>query len=255
MKFADAVKNALVGNTQMRVVAHSTRRRVLMLVLLALIAAAGSVGGYFVGGAKAGLDTTYVDALETLNSSYETQIDELKRQLVDARLGKDVDAQASQQLRENIKQLRDEVAALKEEVTFYKSLMAPSSVERGLQIAEFELTQAEAVDQFVYHLLLTQVEARRDWIQGSVRVDVRGRRAGAGEQFEEQVLSLTEIAQVDPYPLRFRFRYFQDLSGVLTLPEGFEPEAVVVTASRRGNRSDNLQRTFDWIVEGRQRGG
>jgi hypothetical protein len=133
-------------------------------------------------------------------------------------------------------------------VTFYKSLMDPSSVERGLQIAQFELVSNEDSNQFSFHLLLTQMEARRDWVQGDVRVDVRGRAAHEGGAGEEQVLSLTEIAEVDPYPLKYRFRYFQDLSGVLVLPTGFLPDAVLVSVNRRGNRQDNLQRTFAWPI-------
>ena len=64
------------------------------------------------------------------------------------------------------------------------------------------------------------------------------------------MLPLTELANVDPYPLKYRFRYFQDLSGELALPPDFLPEAVVVTVNRRGNRADNLQRAFDWSVSG-----
>ena len=82
------------------------------------------------------------------------------------------------------------------------------------------------------------METRRDWIQGDVELVVRGR--------DEQVLSLTEIAVDDTYPLKFRFRYFQDLSGVIALPEGFEPESVEITARRRGAKADDLTRTFAW---------
>ena len=233
----------------MRVVAHRPRTRLFMLFLFGLVATAGLVGGFYFGNAKAGLDVTYIGALEDLDQANTAQIVALKSELVDAELSREVDAQAAAQLREDIKSLRDEAAGLKEEVTFYKSLMAPSSIERGLQIAEFELAPAEEVNQFTYHLLLTQVEARRDWIQGDVRVEIRGRHRPQGSsQYEELVLSLTEIAQVQPYPLKFRFRYFQDLSGMLTLPTGFVPEAVAVTAMRRGSRSDSLQRSFEWVV-------
>ena len=233
----------------MRVVAHRPLQRLLMLILFGLVALGGAVGGYYFGGAKAGLDQTYIGALEDLDSANSAQISALKSRLVDAELARDVDSQAAAQLREDIKQLRNEGAGLKEEVTFYKSLMAPSSIERGLQIAEFELASTEESNQFTYHILLTQVEARRDWIQGDVRVEIRGRHRPEGSsQYEELVLSLTEIADIEPYPLKFRFRYFQDLSGMLTIPTGFLPEAVVVTAVRRGSRSDNLQRAFEWIV-------
>ncbi len=145
--------------------------------------------------------------------------------------------------------LRDEVAGLEEEVTFYKSIMAPDSIERGLQIVEFQLAPGEAVNQFTYHLLLTQVEARRDWIQGTVTLDVVGRRTPDSSRKDvELVLSLTEIAETDTYPLNFRFRYFQDLNGSMALPDEFLPEAVVVTARRRGARSERLQQKFAWAT-------
>jgi hypothetical protein len=246
---ADVFKKLRSGSPQMRVVAHRPRQRIVMLILFGLVAFGGLVGGFYFGNAKSGLDRTYVNALEELDLANTAQISELRSQLVDAELSREVDAQAAAQLRENIKQLRDEAAGFKEEVTFYKSLMAPSSIERGLQIAEFELSATEAVNQFTYHLLLTQVEARRDWIQGEVRLEIRGRQRSAGSaEYDELVLSLTEIADTQPYPVKFRFRYFQDLAGVLTLPTGFVPEAVAIAATRRGSRSESLQRDFEWVV-------
>ncbi len=91
------------------------------------------------------------------------------------------------------------------------------------------------------------MESRRDWIQGDIRIAVRGRGTGA-EAADEQVLSLTEIADLDSYPLKFRFRYFQDLSGVITLPLEFQPISIVVTAQRRGTNAGDLERTFTWIA-------
>ncbi len=231
----------------MRVVAHHPLRRFLMLCVFGLLCFAGMVGGYWLGGAKAGLDRTYIAALETLNEANTRSIDELKDALVDAGLKRDVDQQAGQELRRTIKLLRDDTAALAEEVTFYKSLMSPSSVARGLQIEEFDVVATGELNQFTYHLLLTQVESRRDWIQGDIHIDIRGRQM-ATPAADEQVLSLTEIEDLGSYPLKFRFRYFQDLSGLLTLPRGFVPRAVDITALRRGSRSDSLRRTFDWVV-------
>ncbi|MEE8244604.1 MAG: DUF6776 family protein, partial [Pseudomonadales bacterium] len=146
---------------------------------------------------------------------------------------------------------RDEIGGLEEEVTFYKSLMAPSSLSKGLQIAEFEVFGGEMSEPFNYHLLLTQVADRRSWIRGDVRLDVIGLQDDAenGQQKSEQVLSLTDLADVDTYPLKFRFRYFQDLSGLMALPEGFQPERVVVTVVQQGNRANDLQQTFEWSVK------
>jgi hypothetical protein len=213
--------------------------------MITLVAAAG---GYYLGLSVGDLDRRNLHSLEQLERGNARQAQRLRDQLIDAELSRQVTHEASVALREDIVRYREEAAAFKQEVTFYKSLMDPSSVERGLQIAQFELISNEDSNQFSFHLLLTQMEARRDWVQGDVRVDVRGRAAHEGGAGEEQVLSLTEIAEVDPYPLKYRFRYFQDLSGVLVLPPGFLPDAVLVSVNRRGNRQDNLQRTFAWPI-------
>ncbi len=240
---------------QMRVVPHEPGKRMLLMAVAVVLGFSIVAGGYLFGLAQSGLDQRYVAALRKIDQANELAITKLNGELIDARLSDDVSHQASQDLRKTIKTLHDEVAGLKEEVTFYKSLMAPSSIERGLHIQEFEVTQREQPREFSYYLLLTQVEARRSWIQGDVRLNVLGTMKleegedNDGEQKDDElVLSLTEIAEIDAYPLKFRFRYFQDLTGVMTLPSGFIPESVVITALRRGGSAMKLEQTFDWIV-------
>ncbi len=234
---------------RVRVVAHRPVQRALALALFGLVTVIAAVAGFFLGRAVGGLDLSYLRSLEQLEQSNAAQLQKLRDRLVDAELSGQIATQAADALRADIVRYREQAAGFEEEVTFYKSLMAPSSVERGLQIAQFELSPLDEDNSFSYHLLLTQLEARRDWVQGDVRVEVNGRMA-AGPGYQEQLLPLTELAEVDAYPLKYRFRYFQDLSGVLELPSGFLPEYVVVTVSRRGTRQDNLQRTFAWLVSG-----
>lgn len=231
----------------MRVVSHHPLRRMLMVTAFAAICALGIVAGYWYGSVESDLDGTYVASLEALKKANALKLKELNGALVDAGLTRDVDRQAANELRESISGLRNEVAALQEEVTFYKSLMVPSSVAKGLQIAEFDLTATASENEFVYHILLTQVESRRDWIQGEVRLEVHG---GSDASDTKQVLSFTELPAAEPYPLKFRFRYFQDLSGVVTLPAGFRPSRVVVSAMRRGANTADVTRTFDWTASG-----
>ena len=242
----------MLGDSRMRVVAHSPRRRVLVMLGFIAVCVIGIAGGYRVGTSKADLDQIYMGALVELKRANEAELDQLNSLMVEANLNREVDRQAAQELRQTIKGLRDELAALNEEVTFYKSVMSPSSIARGLQIAEFDLATTDSNNQYTFHLLLTQVETRRDWIQGSVDFTVQGviRTAESAAGNAEQVLSLTEIGGADSYPLKFRFRYFQDLTGVITLPEGFEPQSVVVTALKRGANTAGLSRSFDWKTSG-----
>ncbi len=220
-----------------------------MLVLLALVVAGGSVAGFWLGRRTGELDGEYLVALETRSRALESRVETLTRDLADARLTATIDGEAARSLRETLSDLRGRVAGLREEVTFYKSLMAPSTVQRGLQIAEFELGPGENHRQFTYHILLTQAAEHRNWVQGSVQVEVHGLQPGTDGRSVEQVLPLTDLGAPQDYPLKFRFRYFQNLSGTLTLPSGFQPQTVVVTMTPKGRAADQAERTFDWAVQ------
>lgn len=244
-----------------RVVSHHPWRQAALLITVALLVAGGSAGGYWLGRTTADLDGTYLASVERLNRANRQSIVELQAELVDANLSWQVDREAAQTLKESIRELKDQLAKLTEEVTFYKSLMAPSSLDRGLQVADFELTPLEVPGRYRFHLLLTQVESRRDWVQGDVALEVHGRaQPGDGSNSTtgtdsatgtvERVLPLTEIAEEGTYPLKFRFRYFQDLTGVIRLPAGFRPERIVVRAGPRGASTEAASRAFDWTVAG-----
>jgi len=236
----------------MRVVSHHPWRQALSLLALVVICAGGALAAYQLGRATSELDDTYLGSIERLNETSRLTIEQLEAELVEADLTREVEREATQALKEDIRVLKDQLAALTEEVTFYKSLMAPSSLAKGLQIADFELTAMED-GRYTFHLLLTQVETRRDWVQGEATLEVEGRMPETGGSDSatvntQRVLPLTEIGEDDSYPLKFRFRYFQDLTGVISLPRGFEPERIVVRAGKRNAQA--LTRTFDWTVAG-----
>ncbi len=176
----------------------------------------------------------------------QQELADLESKLIDAELNARVQREASSELRVDLADMRKEASLLQEELTFYKSLMAPGSLTEGLHVTEFDVQPIDDDGQYAFELLLTQVALRRSYINGDVRLDVIGRFAAdeADKEIDEAVLSLTEMSDLTTYPLKFRFRFFQDVAGILTLPEGFEPDRVLVTASQKGK--DPLQVTFPW---------
>lgn len=220
-------------------------RRALLLGSMVVGAAAL---GFLLGQRTVELDRVYLDALEVRSAALDAQVRTLTGELADVRLAQRVDAQAAQSLRDTIQELRDELGGLREEVTFYKSLMAPSSLERGLQIADLTVDRGAGAREYGWRLLLTQTSERRDWIQGGVELAVEGTRQAGGSSVEE-VLPLTEVAQLDVYPLKFRFRYFQNLTGAITLPDGFVPQAVRVTVTPAGRGAEPVERRFEWVEQ------
>ena len=178
------------------------------------------------------------------NANAAERVVELERKLADVQLGQVVDGDANESLRQTIKSLRDELSAAQDEVMFYRQLMAPSEAQRGLRVEKLELTAGATPAEVKYRLLLTQVTDRADWVNGVVNVDIVGTSGS-----EQVVLPLTEMSQVESYPLSFKFRYFQDFTGTLTVPDGMKPEQVVVTATTSGKDGKRVQKTFSWTLE------
>lgn len=214
-------------------------RRVVRVCLWLSLFAILAGSGYLVGRYYGDLDRRYLGALEEMRESLERELDSLRRKQVDLNIEKSVGVQSGHALRDSIKTLHDEQAELRQELVFYRSLMAPGKLTKGLQVASFELFARES-GAYTYHLLLTQVTDQRARIGGSVKIAVAGTNAANATQ----VLPLTELADVQRYPLTYRFRYFQDLKGELRIPEGFEPLEVQVSVT--GKDAKQYEQRFAW---------
>ena len=213
-----------------------------LLVLVALIAASAGAG-YLFGVRQWGIDRAELGTLAQRNGALRQELDELAQRLIGAELARKVDREAAAVLRNSMQDAHGEMEELRKEISFYKSLMAPSSRTNGFSIAELDLVEEEAARTYGYRILLTQVTERPDWVSGNLHVQV----AGPG-QGQERSFALPELTDLRTYPLPFRFRYFQNLSGTLTLPEGFRPEQLLATAELRNGEAEKLKRSFAWKV-------
>jgi hypothetical protein len=223
---------------RMKVVADRPMRNAAFAVVVSI---AIGFTGYWIGREH---DPYRSRGNATDNSASAERVVELERKLADIQLGQVVDGDANESLRQTIKSLRDELSAAQDEVLFYRQLMAPSEAQRGLRVEKLELTAGASATEVKYRLLLTQVTDRADWINGTVSVDIV---CTSGS--EQVVLPLTEMSQVETYPLTFKFRYFQDFTGTLVVPDGMKPEQVVVTAATSGKDAKRVQKTFSWTLE------
>lgn len=229
---------------RMKVVVDRPARSALVATIVFAVVLLIGLSGYWLGRSQASLMSSASEDLEARYKAKSQEAVELERRLADIQLSRAVDPDTNESLRQTIKSLRDELSASKDEVLFYRQLMAPSEAQRGLRIEKLALTPGNDPAEVNYRLLLTQVAERNDWATGSVTVDIVGLLEN-----EQVVLPLTEMTNVESYPLGFRFRYFQDFTGVLVIPPGLKPAQVVVTAASSGKGAKRVQKTFDWALE------
>lgn len=160
------------------------------------------------------------------------------------RLATVVEAGANERLRRTIKELRDRIGALEEEARFYRRLVAPSEAERGFRIERLTIAATPQPERYAYRLLLTQIVDRHNWIEGDVLLELSGEREGEPERH-----AVEDLVSDDDFATGFRFLYFQEFSGEFSLPEGFAPRAVAVTARVHDDAETRIRESFDWVVE------
>lgn len=221
------------------------RRRLAFLASCVLIA----VAGFWSGQSKIAREYAVVAAerdelLMDLARLQESEA-QLRQQNANLERGRAIDEHAQRGVRQTIQSLEDELHQLREDVGFYKSIMAPSGDAKGLQVQKLEVLPVAAGERkFSYKLVLTQLANNDKYVEGVVAVNVIGKNDGA-----EEILPLRDISDVEELGIKFRFRYFQDIVGELTLPDGFEPDKVQVVAQSkkvRGQKSTRVEQTFNW---------
>jgi hypothetical protein len=99
-------------------------------------------------------------------------------------------------------------------------------------------TGSDRVFQFI--LTLTQNIRRASIINGKANVGVEG-------TMEDRPVTLrwAQVSDGETPEPAFRFKYFQQLEGYLTLPEGFSPTRLLITLEESGKNSP-VVRHYNW---------
>lgn len=212
------------------------------LVLCALCGLVGygvgwSQGGYHIDDAVQSRPSLAKELAE-IKAEYDAE----RQERVRLERGQAIDKQALNVARDTIAELESSVASLEADLTFYRNIMAPSEASKGLQVDRLTLRDARGEGRYDFKLVLTQVGDNKSYISGVVAVNIIGELEG-----EQEVIPLRDLSEdVEDLGVRFRFRYFQDVEGVLALPDNFEPYEVQVVAKAEGSKASQAERTFDW---------
>jgi hypothetical protein len=152
----------------------------------------------------------------------------------------DVLRQANRLLRQHESDRQAELGRLQAELDFYSRLAGTGGTLSGLELYRAEIipTGSERVFQFI--LTLTQNIRRASIISGKTRLDVEGTIAD-----RQVTLHWAQLSDGNTPELTFRFKYFQQLEGYLTLPEGFSPTRMLVTLEENGKKAP-VARNYNW---------
>lgn len=185
------------------------------------------------------------DLIKAQLAETTSTVDRMRQEIASLKLGGEVDSRATEEVWQTVESLQDEIALLNEEIKFYKGVMVPNAEDKGLRIERLDVKNTADSHKFKYSLLLTQVVDKHDFVQGGVEISVLGKEGDIDLQ-----LKLSELNAAQKDSIGFRFRYFQNIDGELSVPAGFEPREVMIVARSFGRNAQRLEKKFNWPLSG-----
>jgi hypothetical protein len=202
--------------------------RIALAVALAWVAAVGAawvVSGRLAAPQLAQTRTELATQRSAL-AERTTERDEARARLAVSERAAQVAQAANDALQETLREREQEVAALRADLGFYQRLVGGSD-RRTLGVHTIVLKPMAGGRAFGFQVTLTQNLKKSALTEGTATLAVEGVRDGRAA-----TVPWTELG--DGKELRFAFKYFQRLEGNLTLPGGFEPSRILVTATSSG---------------------
>jgi hypothetical protein len=247
------VPNVVKGSKQerMMVVPYRPARRVILGLLLVVGVGASAAGGFLYSyyvtiESQQGELASREELSEGLQSS-ELENSDLRRQIAILDRSSVMDQRATEEVQFTIVTLRERVAQLEQDIVYYRQVVSDETGETGLVISQLDIATTSTAGVYSYKLVLRQLDADGDsYLIGFVNINL------VGSQGEVQMIfPLREVSQEqDLLDIRLRFKYFQNIEGSLTLPEGFVPERVQIAAVSTEPVEKDINQDFSWVVEG-----
>ncbi len=241
--------NRVKGSKQYRMVVVPYRpwRKALFCLLGTAIVCGSVAGAYFFGAWHGAQQLSELQAakttLQSQLSDLQAQYADVEQQVTNLRMGSQIDQKANEEVRQEVIALRSQIAELEEDISFYRGLMAPTADKQGLSIGNVNIV-ANGPRRYQFTMMVQQFAANHSLIKGYLNVTITGYKAGVPMRIPLKDLTDSITAE----DIKLRFKYFQNITGELALPDEFEPEGIELVAVATGRNAARVEQKYGWLV-------
>lgn len=164
------------------------------------------------------------DQLHNELASATRALAELEQQNAVFQRAEQVAKNAAMALRETLDERQSEIAELKSDLDFYQRLLGSGGERQGLAVHSLNLFPTHSAQVFRFELTLVQNLRKAQVIEGEADLRVLGTLGDKAMELGRDALQFSD----DSAELNFAFKYFQQLEGRVTLPQGFAPDSIRV---------------------------
>ena len=232
----------------MMVVPYRPGQRLFLLIGSVLLIGLGTLCGFGFGYYQIHkVEESFKDGFleqTILLNELSAENSELKRQVAMLERSGLLDQRVNETDQKTLSSLRDQLATLEQDLSFYKNVITKQTDDTGLMVSEWSLKRISKSNRYRYKLALRQQDADGDtYLNGHVNVNLVGTQNG-----QNTVYSLSELSkEQEQTDIKLRFKFFQDIEGVLTLPDNFLPEYVKIVGVEINPVRKTIDRDYPWI--------
>ncbi len=197
--------------------------------------------GQHLAGYSSTESNTRISELEEKLEKSEDKIIESSRQTTMLERNSQIDDSTSGELKETLIKTQNEVQDLKKELSFYKSIISPEQGGRSLAIQTIGLDQDDN-GSYHYRLMVSQRGRNDRLARGTIVVSIEG----TNDLGETQILALSKVSNDTKIPIKFGFKYFQNFTGVMKLPNGFFADILHVKVKPNTGKIKAINEQFVW---------
>ncbi len=245
------MKDPRVAKSRLIVRTHEPwkMRLLVVAVLISILVVAWFIFDY--GRQHAGYDSAEFDTArddwQREQQKLEDRIAELRAEVARLEIAGEVSKHAAQLVRDELAQNQQDSQAMREELAFYRGIVSPKQGRNGLYIHTVKLSPGEQEREYLYNLTVIHkqgLKKRHRRITGTLELKLEGTRNG-----KPVTLPLSSLQPGRKLPITLSFKYFNRVKGRLVLPDGFEPQHVVVSIKPKRKKVNGDTKRQAWRVK------
>ncbi len=168
--------------------------------------------------------------------------DRLRDQVAVLQRSGQIDRESARDAQQQLKVYQGDKLKLEQELALMRGVLSGGDAN-GIRVQDLKLQRGAEPRVYRYQFMLTHLTKDAETATGNVYVSVRGSQDGAARD-----LGLADLTPDGVDSLNMRFKYFQNLSGQIRLPEGFAPRRFVVSIKPTSKSHASVTQVFDWVV-------
>ncbi len=149
---------------------------------------------------------------------------------------------------------QENILQLEKQVNFYKGIIAPGEGREKIYLQSLNITpivaprdmQPESGNEnqkyYQYHFIIAQKMKKRTYTKGRVKIYIKGvqnNKAIKVSLFDQIVSNKVPLDKDNrkEHGFKYNFKYYQEFSGIISLPQGMEAQAVDIIVSSKKKKT------------------